>query len=110
MSHPLPPNSLGAPVPPEDVGVPIGVGKVWIGFMGVTRAWSFQLVAQRASSKGELIGSPVFQRKIPESCHPPRTACTARLSVFMWALPLPKGISHTAEALMRWRISKSELL
>src|SRR5712664_1629253 len=67
--------------------------------MGVTLAWTFQLVAQRVSSKGDPTGSPVFQRKMPESCHPPRTACTARLSVFMRVLPLPNGICHTAETI-----------
>src|SRR2546425_163372 len=34
--------------------------------MGVTLAWTFQLVAQRVSSKGDPTGSPVFQRKMPE--------------------------------------------
>src|SRR6267143_2644392 len=107
MSHPLPPKSFGAPVP-TGAGVPTRLGQVLVGARGVTFAWTFQLVAQRASSNGEPIGSPVFQRKIPASCHPPRTACRAGLSVFTKVLPLPNGNCHTAEALMRCRMSKSE--
>src|ERR1700730_7919689 len=103
MSQPAPPNSFGVPLVER-------VGHVWIGANGVTLAWTFQLVAQRASSKGEVvIGSPVFQRYMPDSCHPPKTACAKRLSVLMKARPLPNGICRTAAAVIMCRTSKSEL-
>ena len=70
---------------------------------------NFQLVAQRASSKGENVGSPVFQRKMPESCQPPRAAWAMPLASLRKALPLAKGICHTAEALTLCLTSKSEL-
>src|SRR6266404_5413016 len=108
ISQPLPPKSLGAPVPTGD-GVPIRVAQVLMGLVGVTAACTFQFVAHRASSKGEPVGNPVFHRKMPESCHPPTSACSARLSVLNKDRPLPNGICHTVETLMRCRISKSEL-
>src|SRR5712692_3221902 len=103
MSQPLPPKSLGSPTAGR-------LEQVWIGAVGVTLAWTFQLVAQRASSKGEgCVGRPVFQRKMLESCHPPRIASATRLGLLIRALPLPNGICHTAAALMLCRTSKSEL-
>src|ERR1700687_2637755 len=110
MSQPLPPKSFGAPVPPEEVGVPIRVGQAWIGAVGVKLDWKSQLVAHEVGSNGdEARGSPVFHRNMPASCHPPRTASTKRLPLLRKALPLPNGICHTTEALMRCRMSKWEL-
>src|SRR5258708_37643727 len=106
ISQPLPPKSFGAPVP-TGPGVPIRVGQVLIAVNGVTAACTFQFVAHRASSDGEPVGNPVFQRKIPESCQPPTSACSALLSVFNIARPLPNGICQTVETLMRCQIGRA---
>src|SRR5450432_2733518 len=96
---------------PNRLGVPWTglLEQAWMGLIGVTLAWTSQLVAQRPSSIGEVTGSPVFQRKMPESCQPPKIASTALLVLLRKVLPFPKGSCQTASALMLWRTSKSEL-
>src|SRR6185369_13667313 len=81
-----------------------------MGLVGVALDCTSQLVAHWASSNGDMpVGSPVFQRKMPESCQPPRIPSTSFPELERKARPFPTGISHTALALMLCRMSKSEL-
>src|SRR5690242_2597768 len=95
------PKSFGAFTAPRS-------GHDWISLMRTVLLCTFQFVAQRASSNGVPIGSPEFQRKIPESRHPPITASVTLLVPEKYLRPRPNGSSQILLALMRWRISKSE--
>src|SRR2546423_13525187 len=78
-----------------------------MGAMGTTLDCTFQLVAQRASSKGEKMGRPVFQRMMPESCQPPSTPLTTLLESARSQRPRPMGTCQMKFALMLWRTALS---
>src|SRR5438105_1287924 len=96
---------------PKNFGVPTmgRVGHSDTRFTAVPLLWTFQLVAQRASSYGAEKGRPVFQRKMLETCQPPRTVSKARLMLWPNHLPRPKGSWMTELMLTRCCMSKSEV-
>src|ERR671915_180786 len=57
----------------------LDVGDDCTGFARTPFDCTFQFVAQTQQSKGVWIGSPLFQRKMPVVCQPPRTASTKLL-------------------------------
>src|SRR5690242_18286427 len=71
---------------------------------------TFQFVAQTQQSNGaEAIGSPLFQRKIPVDCQPPKTCSMTPPALPKNRLPRPIGSPITQFALMMCRESKSEV-
>src|SRR4051794_24459635 len=95
------PKSFGASTPPRS-------GHDGMLLIRTVLLWTFQFVAQRASSNGVLIGRPEFQRKIPERRQPPITESAMLLAPEKYLRPRPKGSSQILLALIKWRISKSE--
>src|SRR5678815_4376523 len=78
------------------LGCPALVVDDWIGRTRTPFDWTFQFVAQTQQSNGAAVmGSPVFQRKIPVDCQPPNTCSVMPPALLKNRLPRPNGSPTT---------------
>src|SRR5712664_1824555 len=70
--------------------------------------WFSQFVDHVLASMGVPRGSPVFQRRMFENCHPPMNASSSPLSLAAKVRPRPNGSCQMELTLIMWRVSKSD--